>query len=306
MDHWGLALHGKAPHRLDELEPEHVKLYEAVVTADSILEGRSPQFLRRRSGSMLHLLAVARAGESLRTRLRDVRFKAGDVLLMQGDTDSAPDTMAELRLLPLPERGLMLGKPRKVKLAIAIFGAAILASSLGFLPVAVALLAAILAYILTDILPTRDLYAQIDWAVIVLLGAMIPVGEALSMTGATQLVADGIVALTADLPTWMIIALLMIITMTLSDVINNAATALVMAPLSVAIAQTLGASIDPFLMAVAIAASCAFLTPIGHQSNTLVMGPAGYHFGDYWRVGLPLEILILAVAVPLILWVWPV
>jgi len=255
---------------------------------------------------MLHLLAVARAGESLRTRLRDVRFKAGDVLLMQGDTDSAPDTMAELRLLPLPERGLMLGKPRKVKLAIAIFGAAILASSLGFLPVAVALLAAILAYILTDILPTRELYAQIDWAVIVLLGAMIPVGEALSMTGATQLVADGIVALTADLPTWMIIALLMIITMTLSDVINNAATALVMAPLSVAIAQTLGASIDPFLMAVAIAASCAFLTPIGHQSNTLVMGPAGYHFGDYWRVGLPLEILILAVAVPLILWVWPV
>jgi di/tricarboxylate transporter len=174
------------------------------------------------------------------------------------------------------------------------------------LPIAVAFLGAILAFVLADILPTRELYSHIDWPIIVLLGAMIPVGAALQNTGATDLVAGNIVSLTEGLPIWVVLTLIMVVTMTLSDLINNAATALVMAPIAVAIAQTLGASIDPFLMCVAIGASCAFLTPIGHQSNTLVMGPAGYHFGDYWRMGLPLEILIVTLSVPLIQIVWPV
>jgi len=305
MDEWGLELHGKAPQQLSELESENVKLFETVVSPNSPLEGRSPLFLRRRSGYMLHLLAIARQGEPLRSRLKDVAFKAGDVLLMQGDVETAPDLFSELRLLPLPERGLTLGQPRKLTLAVVIFAAAILAGSLGLLPIAVAFLAAILLFVVADILPARELYSHIDWPVVVLLGGMIPVGGALQSTGATALIGETIVTATDGLPLWTILALIMVVTMTLSDVINNAATALVMAPIAVAVAGALDAAIDPFLMGVAVAASCAFLTPIGHQSNTLVMGPAGYHFGDYWRMGLPLEALILIVSVPLILWVWP-
>lgn len=305
MDEFGLELFGKVPKKLEELEPDNVKIYEAVVTPGSPMEGRSPAYLRRRSGFTLHLLAVARSGEPIRKRLKDVAFRAGDVLLMQGDMDTAGETISELRLLPLPERGLTLGQPRKILLALGIFAAAILSSALGLLPIAVAFLAAIILFVVMDILPTRELYSHIDWPIIVLLGAMIPVGQALQNTGATDLIAQNIVAATSGLPIWVVISLIMVVTMTLSDLINNAATALIMAPIAAAIANTIGASIDPFLMAVAIGASCAFLTPIGHQSNTLVMGPAGYHFGDYWRMGLPLEILILIVSVPLILWAWP-
>lgn len=305
MDEFGLELFGKVPKKLEELEPDNIKIYEAVVSPGSPIEGRSPAYLRRRSGYTLHLLAVARSGEPIRKRLKDVAFRSGDVLLMQGDMDTAGETIAELRLLPLPERGLTLGQPRKIWLALGIFAAAILASAFGLLPIAVAFLAAIILFVVMDILPTRELYSHIDWPIIVLLGAMIPVGQALQNTGATDLIAQSIVAVTSGLPIWVVISMIMVVTMTLSDLINNAATALIMAPIAAAIATTIGASIDPFLMAVAIGASCAFLTPIGHQSNTLVMGPAGYHFGDYWRMGLPLEVLILIVSVPLILWAWP-
>ena len=305
MDEFGLELFGKVPKKLEELEPDNVKIYEAVVSPGSALEGRSPTYLRRRSGYTLHLLAVARSGEPIRKRLKNLTFQSGDVLLMQGDMDTAGDTISELRLLPLPERGLTLGQPRKIGLALGIFATAIAASAFGLLPIAVAFLAAIIFFVVLDILPTRELYSHIDWPIIVLLGAMIPVGQALQNTGATDLIAQNIVSVTSGFPIWVVISMIMIVTMTLSDLINNAATALIMAPISAAIANTIGASVDPFLMAVAVAASCAFLTPIGHQSNTLVMGPAGYHFGDYWRMGLPLEILILIVSVPLILWAWP-
>ena len=151
----------------------------------------------------------------------------------------------------------------------------------------------------------REIYDEIDWPVIVLLGAMIPVGRALESTGTTTLLASGIMGWAGEFPPALLVTMILVITMFLSDIINNAATALVMAPIGVAIANTLGVNADAFLMAVAVGASCAFLTPIGHQSNTLVMGPGGYQFGDYWRMGLPLEILIVAMAVPLLLVVWP-
>jgi di/tricarboxylate transporter len=305
MDQFGLELYGKVPQKLEELEPDNVKLYEAVVSPGSILESRSPAYLRRRSGYTLHLLAVAREGEPIRKRIKDVVFRSGDVLLMQGDQESTPDTLAELKLLPLPERGLKLGKPRKMWLALGIFALAILLSALGYVSLPVAFIAAIGAYVMTGILPTRELYSYIDWPIIVLLGAMIPVGQALQATGSTDLIANAIVTVTASLPIWAMLGLIMVVTMTLSDLINNAATALIMAPIAAAIATTLGHSVDPYLMTVAVGASCAFLTPIGHQSNTLVMGPAGYHFSDYWRMGLPLEIMILIVSVPLIMWMWP-
>ena len=190
---------------------------------------------------------------------------------------------------------------------MGVFAAAIAMGASGLAPLGVAFILAVVAYLLLGILPLRELYDGVDWSVIVLLGAMFPLGVALESTGATGLIAEGVVSgsAAAGLPSWGVLALVLVATMFLSDVINNAATALLMAPLAVQIAGELQASADAFLMAVAVGASCAFLTPIGHQCNTLVMGPGGYRFGDYWRMGLPLEVVITAVAVPMILIAWP-
>jgi len=198
-----------------------------------------------------------------------------------------------------------MGKRGGAGAVIAIFAAAIAASSFGLMPLAVALGAAVVALVLSGNLAVRELYEGIDWPVIVLLGSLIPVGGALHATGATGVIAGLILDVTAGESPILILALLMIVTMTLSDVLNNAATAVVMAPIASTIAERLGANADAFLMAVAVGASCAFLTPIGHQNNALIMGPGGYRFGDYWRMGLPLEIVIVAVSLPMIVLVWP-
>ena len=189
--------------------------------------------------------------------------------------------------------------------ALLIFGAALPLSAAGLLPSAVALTAAAVVYVLAGLVAPREMYDSVDWPVIVLLGAMFPLGGALQATGASETLAGLILDASDGLPVWAVLAALIVVTMTLSDVINNAATALVMAPIAIGMAGALEASADPFLMAVAVGASCAFLTPIGHQCNTIVMGPGGYRFADYWRLGLPLEIVIVALSVPLLLWVWP-
>ena len=291
---------------LEGIKAEELRLAEAVVGPGSPLEGRNPAYLRRRGNDALSLLALARQGRPIRNRLRRERFRTGDVLLLQGDRESMAESMAELGLLPLAERELRLGQRRRIGAALGVFALAVGAGALGLVPLVVAFLVAIVAYVLLDIISVRDLYRDIDWPVIVLLGAMIPVGQALEVSGGTTLIAEGIVGATAGLPAWFVLGLVLVVTMTLSDVVNNAATAVVMAPIAVGVAASLGVATDPFLMAVAVGASCAFLTPIGHQSNTLVMGPGGYHFGDYWRMGLPLEVLVVAVAVPMILLVWPI
>jgi di/tricarboxylate transporter len=305
VDEHGLDLVGSTDDAPAHLQPVNTKLIEAVVTPGSILEGRSSHFLRLRSHFALELLGVAREGEPLDKRIKRTDLKGGDVILLQASEEDGEDVLSDLGLLPLPERGLALGEPRRVLVSLGIFAVAIVLSALGYVPIAVAFMGVIIAYVLLGLLPLRELYTKIDWPIIVLLGGMIPVGQALEASGATGLIAGQILGLTGFMPVWAILALVMVVTMTLSDLINNAATALVMAPIAAAIATGLDANYDPFLMAVAIGASCAFLTPIGHQSNTLVMGPGGYRFGDYWRMGLPLEITIVAVSIPLILVFWP-
>jgi di/tricarboxylate transporter len=188
---------------------------------------------------------------------------------------------------------------------IATFVAAIALSIADIAPLPISFSAAAAIVILTNIVPLREVYDAIDWPVVVLLGAMMPIGGALETTGVTDLITTGIVGLSGSLGPVAIMTIILIITMTLSDIMNNAATAVVAAPIAYGTALQLGVNPDAFLMAVAVGASCAFLTPIGHQNNTLIMGPGGYQFGDYWRVGLPLEIIIVAVAVPMILIVWP-
>ncbi len=305
IDEYKLELVASRAAKLKEVKVEDLRLIEAAVIPGSPLEQRNTGFLRRSSCHSLSLIAIARQGESIRTRLREQFFQAGDVLLLQGDADSLHDHLQNLNLAPLAERELNLDQTRRAGRALAIFGIALLFSALGWLPTAIAFIGAILGFLLFKVLPLRDLYRDINWPVIVLLGAMISVGQALQDTGTTEVIVSALLWPIESLPALAILALVMILTMALTDIINNAATALVMAPIAVGIAQQLGVNPDAFLMGVAVAASCAFLTPIGHQSNTLVMGPGGYRFGDYWRMGLPLEILIILVGVPMIALVWP-
>ena len=305
MDEYDLRLTKEMRYRIDSLKDENTTFIEVVVSPESPLLGRGRSYLRRRSSNHLILMAVARQDKPIHKRLGKVKFRIGDVLLLQGPEKEFKNVITLLDLLPLAEREIEVGVFSKVSYALLIFTASILLSILSIVPTTVAFVGAILAYIFSGILPIRDLYKNIDWPIIVLLGAMIPLSNALQSTGTTTLIANQVVSLTNGLPTWSIVAFVMIITMFMSDIINNAATAMIMAPISVGIAISMGVSMDPFLMSVAIGASCAFLTPIGHQCNALILGPGGYRFSDYWRMGLPLELIIVIVGTPLILYFWP-
>jgi di/tricarboxylate transporter len=287
------------------VDTEGLQLIEAVIRNDSMMINRSVRQLRLNHQFGLHLVAVARDGGRLKQRLRDIRFKNGDVLLLQGSENEISESLASLGCLPLASRELHLGQPRKLAMSVAIFALAIIAMLFDLLPAAVAMSTAALISLLIGVLPLREGYQAIDGPVIVLLAAMIPVGEALETSGGADLIADALLRFGSDWPVVITMVGLFLLSMLLSNVVNNAAAALLMAPIAVSLANGFDVSLDPFLMVVAVSASCAFLTPIGHQSNTLVLGPGGYRFGDYWKLGLPLSLVVLAVAIPLILLVWP-
>ena len=298
----GLEYVGKGP---GPLKNEDLVLSEAVVQESSRLAGRSAMSVRLLYRYRVALVGVSRQGRRFRDNVRHLELRPGDVLLLLGAEDRIADITGRLGLLPLADRGQRVIQRDKAGWAVGIFAAAILAASVGvvYLPIALGCVAAL--YILLNIVPLRDVYTSIEWPVIVLLGAMIPIGSALQSTGGTALIAGGIVDVSAGFSPLVVLTLLIVVTMTLSDVMNNTATAVIAAPIAVETAARLGVNPDPFLMGVAVAASCAFLTPIGHKNNTLIMGPGGYRFGDYWRMGLPLEIIIIAVSVPMIVIVWP-
>lgn len=291
-------------HR-EDLTSDRVHVLEAVVVANSPIVGQSARSLDLRSYYGINLLAVSRQGEQLTARLNRILFRPGDVVLLQGPDEMLAQSLDALGCLPLRRHYLRLGRPQRVFLSTGIFVAALGLSAAGVLPVQVSFVGAAVAMLLTNLLTLQEAYDSIDWPIIVLLGAMLPVGEALERSGGADLIADQILAAGGQLPPVATLAIVLVGTMFLSDLINNAAAAVLMAPIAVTIAGGLGASADPFLLAVAIGASCAFLTPIGHQSNTLVMGPGGYHFGDYWRMGLLLEVIIVLTALPLLVTFWP-
>ena len=284
---------------------DDASLLEVVVPAGARIEGRSAYSLRLMYRHGVTLLGVSRQGKRFTQRVRELEIKAGDILLLLGGSEQLEDIANWLGCLPLAERGLQVTQRQKAGLAVLIFGAAVLLASIGVLYLPIALGIAVVLMVLTGIIPVRQLYESVEWSVIVLLGSMIPIGMALESSGGTGLIASGIVNAASGLSPSVVLAILMVVTMTLSDVMNNVATAVIAAPIAFNMANTLGVNPDPFLMSVAVAASCAFLTPIGHKNNTLIMGPGGYRFGDYWRMGLPLEILVIAIGVPMILWVWP-
>ncbi|MGM0932409.1 MAG: SLC13 family permease [Bacteroidota bacterium] len=285
---------------------DKIMVAEAVVMADSSLIGRTVSDLHFRSRYGINLVAIARREKRIRRRLNKIVFQTGDVLLLQGREQVLNDTIKYMGCLPLAQRSLRIGYQTKILLAMGIFILSVTLVVTGLLPVQVAFSMAAVGMVLSGVLPIKNVYTSVDWPVIVLLGAMIPVGVALETSGGANLIASWVLELGETMPAWAMLTIILVITMFLSDIINNAATVVLMAPIAVGVANGLGYSIDPFLMAVAVGGSCAFLTPIGHQSNTLVMGPGGYKFTDYWRMGLPLEVIIVLVGIPMIMWVWPI
>jgi di/tricarboxylate transporter len=305
MDGLGLELAECKGDCRSTLGSKDIRLMESVITTESTLPGKTSAglYLRRLYG--VNLLAIARRGRRITQPLGQTKFMTGDILLFQGTDESLQTVVKKFKCLPLAEREIRIGQPKKVMLSVGIFGGAMVLSATGVLPVQIAFTAAAVIMVLSGVVPLGEIYEHIDWPVIVLLGAMFPLGHALESSGGAGLIAEKLLMLSGFFSSAGTLAVLLAGTMLLSNVVNNAAAAVLMAPISITLAKEMGISPDPFLMAVAVGASCAFLTPVGHQSNALVMGPGGYKFGDYWRLGLSLSIIVTVVAVPLILIFWP-
>jgi len=300
-----LELEGEDRPVATETPTDEVGVVEAVIGPGSILVGRAAGRLALHERFGINLLAVSRSGERFTERLRDIRLRAGDVIVLQGGLEQLPARLQEVGCLPLAQREIRLGNVRRSLLPIAILAAAMALTAAGVLSVGVAFFGAAALVMLTGALPLREAYGAIEWPILVMLGALIPVSEAIRTTGGTALMAEWLSGVAQSLPPEGAIALIMVAAMAVTPFLNNAATVLVMAPIAAGFATQLGYRPDPFLMAVAVGAACDFLTPIGHQCNTLVMGPGGYRFGDYWRLGLPLSVLVVLLGVPLIAAVWP-
>lgn len=301
----GLELEGHHRDAAASGGSANVGVIEAVVGRDSILAGAAAGRLALHDRHGVNLIAVSRRGERITKRLRDVVLCPGDVVVLQGSLDTLPERLRELGCLPLAERTLRLGSARRGLVPIAILGAAMALTAIGWVPVAVAFFGAAALVMLAGALPAREAYQRIEWPILVMLGALIPVSDALRTTGATDLIAHFLSSTAATLPAWAAVGLILVAAMAVTPFLNNAATVLVMAPIAATFATGLGYRPEAFLMATAVGAGSDFLTPIGHQCNTLVMGPGGYRFGDYARLGAPLSLIVVLAGVPLILAVWP-
>ena len=301
----GLELEGHHRAAPDGAVAGNVGVIEAVIERGSILAGAAAGRMELHARHGVNLIAVSRRGVRITERLRDVVLCTGDVIVLQGPLDTLPERLRDLGCLPLAERPLRLGNARRGLVPLAILGGAMALTAVGWVPVALAFFGAAALIMLTGALSARDAYRAIEWPILIMIGALIPVADALRTTGATELIGAWLSAVSTSLPAWGAVALIMVAAMAVTPFLNNAATVLVMAPIAATFAGELGYRPEAFLMATAVGAGCDFLTPIGHQCNTLVMGPGGYRFGDYARLGAPLSLLVVLVGVPLILAVWP-
>ena len=301
----GLELVGPEEPKTDGTGVADTVVVEAVISPESPMVGQTGAAMRLRSRYGVSLVAISRGGKRNVARLAQTPFSAGDVIALQGPAEGMSETLASLGCLPLAERNLQLGRPPKLAVMALILIGCVALSATEFVPPELAFTGGAVLTVLFGILTLREVYQAIDWPILVLLGALIPVGEAVRSTGTTDLIAGWIGGASSSLPIPATLAMLLVITMLLTPLVHHAAAVIVMGPVAVAIAKHLGLAGDPFLIAVAVGASCDFLSPIGHQCNTLVMGPGGYRFGDYWHLGLPLSLLVVLLGTPLILAVWP-
>lgn len=301
-----LATGGKKKSKRETDTPaDDLGVIEAVVAEGSALAGSTAAHARLYHKHGITLLAVSRAGERVTSQLRSVRLRPGDVVVLRGNMNEIPESLGELGLLPLAQRSLPLGNTRRSIMPVLVLAGAMILVALGYLPIAIAFFGCAVVLLLIRSLTLKEAYAAIEWPILILIGALIPVSDTLRTTGGTEVIASLLSTAGDYLNGPAALVMIMVAAMAVTPFLNNAATVLVMGPIAAAFAQKLGYRPDPFLMAVAIGAACDFLTPIGHQSNTLVMGPGGYRFGDYWRLGLPLSFLVVIVGVPLIAFFWP-
>ena len=280
-------------------------LSEVIVPEGARIAERTTRSIKLLYRHSVTLLGVSRSGKRFRDRVRLLTIKPGDVLLLLGRPEQIESASSWMGVLPIEGRQTQVVQRSKAGLSVSIFLAAIGAAVLGWASLPVALAAAVVGFIAIGLVSGREVYESVEWKVIVLLASLIPLAEAFERLGGAKLIATQILYFTEGFPVWLSLLVLMVVTMTLSDFLNNVATTLIAAPVAIGMATTTQTNPDSWLMAVAVAASCAFLTPIGHKNNTIILGPGGYHFGDYWRMGLPLEILVIAVAMPAILFFWP-
>lgn len=295
----------RSSRRLKAIAPEDFELAELVIMPASELVGRSVQDIHLRSRFGVNLLAISRQNERSMIQLQTTALAPGDVLLMQGSAEQLADFASSHSCVPLATRELRIPSRRKAWTAVLAMALAVAGAATGTLQTTFWFALGAMAVVLFKALPLRNLYESVEWPVIVLLGALIPVAGAMESTGAAALVSEFLMEQVARGDPVIALVTVMVLTMFLTDMMNNAATAALMCPIAIGTAAALEVNPDAFLMGVAISASCAFLTPVGHQNNTLILGPGGFRFSDYWRVGLPLELIVLAVAVPALLWRWP-
>jgi di/tricarboxylate transporter len=305
LDQGQLELVGAAGTSLLHAKEEELETVEAIVMADSPMVGQTSFDLHLRRRFQTNLLSINRGVQLLTTRLARTRFQVGDVVLLQGRAKTLPEAMVQLGCLPLAERYLTIGRKPPRLLPLVILAAAMVLVALKLLPVEVAFFIAAVLVVLLRLLTPKEAYDAVDWPIVVMLGALIPVGESLQATGAAGLIGNGLTIIAARLPGGLAVALVLLTSMLITPFLHHAPAVIVMGPIAAILARNLGLMPDPFLMAVALGASCDFLTPIGHQNNMLVMGPGGYRFGDYWRLGLPLSCIVVAIGTPLILFAWP-
>lgn len=294
---------------IEKLKPrdkdDELEAIEAVVAADSMLLGRTPEDMRLRRQFEVNLLALSRGGRRIATRLGRTRFQIGDIVVLQGRRTQLGEVLSRLGCLPLAERNLTIGRRRPRFLPVIILAVAMIVAATRLLSVETAFfIAALLAILLRTVSP-KEAYDAIEWPILVMLACLIPVGEAVRDTGAAGLIANVLTLLAAHLSATLAVGLILVVSMLVTPFMHHAAAVLVMGPVAAAVAKNIGLAPDAFLMAVALGCSCDFLTPIGHQNNALVMGPAGYRFGDYWRLGLPLSCLVAVLGTLLIVMVWP-
>lgn len=298
--------HARAGKEVEKDEArEEMRTIEAVIQAGSVLAGASAGRLHLQQQYGVNLLAVSRSGARISERLGEMRLRPGDVLVLQAGEKALPAALQSLGVLPLIEREVQVGGATRRYLAVIILAVAMALVGLKILPVATAFFIAAVAMVATGALSMREAYLSLEGQVLILIGALTPLSEAVQSTGGTGLIANGLAGVLHGAPALLVLGALMLTAMACAPFLHNAPTVLVLGPVGVALAHKLQLSPDAFLMAVATGAGCDFLTPIGHQCNTLVMGPGGYRFGDYARLGFPLSMLVILAGAPLIAWVWP-
>ena len=302
VDPWAAAKKAGVPLSVQQSDAEDAVTLTAVVGFGSPLIGRPIDTVKWDTNGAVAVVGGGRRAASARLPLSRMRFEAGDQVALHGSAEQIAIYARYARLLEIGRRAAARVDGVRAGIVLGVYGAAVLASVVFAITTAFYFAAAAAGIAAMRFLPPKEIYSSVDWSIIVLIGAMIPVGESFQSSGAAQIFASGLADVLQGAPLFWAAAAMVTATMLLSIFLNNVATAIIMGQIALSVAAGIGVSPDALLIAVLIGASSDFLTPIGHQNNMLVMGPAGYKFTDYARVGAPVALIVILVAAKMIDW----